>query len=254
MLYPNDKSQDGQELRLKQEYFFVSASMQDIIHRYLRTHDDLSIFADKVAIQLNDTHPAMAELMRLLMDDHAMGFEAAWNVTRRTFAYTNHTLLPEALEIWSIDMLQAFLPRHLEIIYQINDVFLREVRRSFPGDPSILGRVSLVDDHTRRIRMAHLAVVGNHKVNGVAALHTKLLREGLFADFARIWTEKFVNMTNGITPRRWLRQAIPNLSTLITEAIGDGWEKDLSRLHALVPLADDAFFQKRFQEIKFANK
>ncbi|MBN2752975.1 MAG: glycogen/starch/alpha-glucan phosphorylase, partial [Rhodospirillaceae bacterium] len=256
VLYPNDKSQDGQELRLKQEYFFVSASLQDIIHRFLRTHDDLLTFADKVAIQLNDTHPAMAvaELMRLLVDDHAMSFESAWAVTRKTFSYTNHTLLPEALETWPIDMIQAILPRHLEIIYEINDAFLREVRRSFPGDPKILGRVSLVDDHTRRIRMAHLAVVGSHKVNGVAALHTQLLREGLFADFARIWPDKFVNMTNGITPRRWLRQANPELSTLITEAIGHGWEKDLSRLHDLASMADDAFFQKRFQEIKFANK
>jgi starch phosphorylase len=256
VLYPNDKSQDGQELRLKQEYFFVSASIQDIVRRHLRTHDTLLNFADKVAIQLNDTHPAMAvaELMRLLIDEHGMAFETAWGITRATFGYTNHTLLPEALETWAIDMLQAILPRHLEIIYQINEVFLREVRRAFPGDPSILSRVSLVDDATRRIRMAHLAVVGSHKVNGVAELHTKLLREGLFADFARIWPEKFVNMTNGITPRRWLRQANPSLSELITEAIGPGWEKDLDRLHALVPFAEDAFFQKRFQEIKLANK
>ncbi|WP_337996073.1 glycogen/starch/alpha-glucan phosphorylase [Oleispirillum naphthae] len=256
VLYPNDKSQDGQELRLKQEYFFVSASLQDILHRYLRTHENFTHFAEKVAIQLNDTHPAMAvaELMRLLIDDHGMSFEAAWAVTRKTFAYTNHTLLPEALETWAIDMVQAILPRHLEIIYQINDLFLREVRRTFPGDPGILSRVSLVDDATHRIRMAHLAVVGSHKVNGVAALHTQLLREGLFADFARIWPEKFVNMTNGITPRRWLRQSNPELSALITEAIGKGWEKDLDRLHALAPMAGDAFFQKRFQEIKFANK
>jgi len=256
VLYPNDKSQDGQELRLKQEYFFVSASLQDILHRYQRTHDDFSRFAEKVAIQLNDTHPAMAvaELMRLLMDDHGMSFDAAWAVTRKTFAYTNHTLLPEALETWPIDMIQAILPRHLEIIYQINDLFLREVRRTFPGDPGILARVSLVDDATRRIRMAHLAVVGSHKVNGVAALHTQLLREGLFADFARIWPEKFVNMTNGITPRRWLKQSNPELSALITEAIGKGWEKDLDRLRKLAPMAEDSFFQKRFQEIKLANK
>ncbi|MGE4527242.1 MAG: glycogen/starch/alpha-glucan phosphorylase [Rhodospirillaceae bacterium] len=256
VLYPNDKSQDGQELRLKQEYFFVSASLQDILHRYQRTHDDFSRFAEKVAIQLNDTHPAMAvaELMRLLMDDHGMSFDAAWAVTRKTFAYTNHTLLPEALETWPIDMIQAILPRHLEIIYQINDLFLREVRRTFPGDPGILARVSLVDDATRRIRMAHLAVVGSHKVNGVAALHTQLLREGLFADFARIWPEKFVNMTNGITPRRWLKQSNSELSALITEAIGKGWEKDLDRLRKLAPMAEDSFFQKRFQEIKLANK
>ncbi len=256
VLYPNDKSQDGQELRLKQEYFFVSASLQDILHRYLRNHENLKNFPEQVAIQLNDTHPAMAvaELMRLFMDDHGMSFEEAWALCTRTFGYTNHTLLPEALETWPIDMIQAILPRHLEIIYQINDVFLREVRRMYPGDSAILSRVSLVDDATRRIRMAHLAVVGSHKVNGVAALHTKLLREGLFADFAKIWPDKFVNMTNGITPRRWLRQANPPLSALITEKIGKGWEKDLDKLKPLARLADDAEVRHRFQEIKRANK
>lgn len=256
VLYPNDKSQDGQELRLKQEYFFVSASLQDILHRYLRNHENLENFPEQVAIQLNDTHPAMAvaELMRLFMDDHGMAFDQAWGLCTRTFGYTNHTLLPEALETWPIDMIQAILPRHLEIIYEINDVFLREVRRTFPGDSAILSRVSLVDDATRRIRMAHLAVIGSHKVNGVAALHTKLLREGLFADFAKIWPDKFVNMTNGITPRRWLRQANPPLSALITEKVGKGWEKDLGRLKGLARFADDAEVQARFREIKRANK
>jgi len=256
VLYPNDKSQDGQELRLKQEYFFVSASLQDILRRFLHNHKDLSRFADKVAIQLNDTHPAMAvaELMRLLMDDHGMSFDEAWKITPRVFAYTNHTLLPEALETWPIDMLQAILPRHLEIIYQINDVFLRGVRHMFPGEPGMLSRVSLVEDSSRRIRMAHLAVVGSHKVNGVAELHTKLLREGLFADFARIYPEKFVNMTNGITPRRWLRQSNPGLSALITDAIGPGWETDLSKLKGLTKFADDAAFQEGFRKAKIENK
>ncbi len=256
VLYPNDKSQDGQELRLKQEYFFVSASLQDILHRYLRNHDDLSNFPEQVAIQLNDTHPAMAvaELMRLFMDDHGMSFDTAWGLSQRTFGYTNHTLLPEALETWPVDMIQAILPRHLEIIYEINDAFLRDVRRMFPGDPAILSRVSLVDDVTRRIRMAHLAVIGSHKVNGVAALHTKLLREGLFADFAKIWPNKFVNMTNGITPRRWLLQANPPLAELITGSIGEGWEKDLDKLKGLTKFADDAGFHDRFREIKRANK
>ncbi len=256
VLYPNDKSQDGQELRLKQEYFFVSASLQDILHRYLRNHEALSGFPEQVAIQLNDTHPAMAvaELMRLFMDDHGMSFETAWGLCQRTFGYTNHTLLPEALETWPVDMIQAILPRHLEIIYEINDAFLRDVRRMFPGDPAILSRVSLVDDATRRIRMAHLAVIGSHKVNGVAALHTKLLREGLFADFAKIWPDKFVNMTNGITPRRWLLQANPPLAGLITESIGGGWEKDLDKLKGLAKFADDAGFHDRFREIKRGNK
>ncbi len=256
VLYPNDKSVDGQELRLKQEYFFVSASLQDIIHRHLRTHADLRKLHEHVAIQLNDTHPALgvAELMRLLIDDHKFSFNDAWDVTQNTFAYTNHTLLPEALETWPITMLQTILPRHLELIYEINDMFLREVRRQFPGDGNILGRVSLVDDQTQRIRMAHLAVVGSHKVNGVAALHTKLLREGLFRDFAAIWPHKFVNMTNGITPRRWLKQANPKLSALISDAIGGGWEKDLDRLRELVPFAENKDFRKQFRDIKYANK
>jgi len=256
VLYPNDKSQDGQELRLKQEYFFVSASIQDILHRHLRTHDSMDNLYEKVAIQLNDTHPALgvAELMRLLIDQYHYKFPKAWEIVQKTFAYTNHTLLPEALETWPIHMLQNILPRHLELIYEINDVFLREVRRMFPGDGAILSRVSLVDDSAQRIRMAHLAVVASHKVNGVAALHTELLRTGLFADFAKIWPNKFVNMTNGITPRRWLLQSNPQLSTLITETIGHGWEKDLDKLHALVPFADKPEFQKQFQEIKFLKK
>ncbi len=257
VLYPNDKTQRGQELRLKQEYFFVSASVQDIVARYLRHHDDdLEGLPDKVSLQLNDTHPALAvpELIRILVDEKSLTFENAFDIARRTFSYTNHTLLPEALETWPIDMLQGVLPRHLEIVYQINDAFLKMVRRTNPGDPAILKRVSLVDDDARAVRMAHLSIVASHRVNGVAALHTELLRTTLFSDFERIYPGKFVNQTNGITPRRWLRQANPGLAGLITEAIGPGWEKELEKLEDLVPLADDAAFREKFHAIKQENK
>ncbi len=256
VLYPNDKNQHGQALRLKQEYFFVSASIQDLLERFLREYDDLNKLPSKVAIQLNDTHPALAvpELIRLLTDRHKLPFKQALEISKNTFSYTNHTLLPEALETWSIDIMQAILPRHLEIIYKLNDVFLRRVRHIFPGDTEVLRRVSLVDDDHHCIRMAHLAIVGSHKVNGVAELHTKLLRTGLFADFDRIFPGHFVNMTNGITPRRWLLQANPGLADLITEAIGPGWVRDLSCLSDLIPLADDAAFCEKFGAIKQANK
>ncbi|MEO5336232.1 MAG: glycogen/starch/alpha-glucan phosphorylase [Magnetospirillum sp. WYHS-4] len=256
VLYPNDKTQIGQELRLKQEYFFVSASVQDIVSRYLRYHEGFDEFADKVAMQLNDTHPTLAvpELMRILMDEKGLPFDRAFEITRHTFSYTNHTLLPEALETWPISMLAAVLPRHLEIMYLINDAFLKMVRRAYPGDPAILKRVSLVDDDRRAIRMAHVAVVASHKVNGVAALHTELLRKTLFSDFDRIYPGKFINQTNGITPRRWLLQANPGLSALITDAIGDGWAKDLAQLEGLVPLAKDKAFREKFIAVKAANK
>jgi starch phosphorylase len=256
VLYPNDKTQIGQELRLKQEYFFVSASVQDIVARYLRYHDDLDGLPDKVAMQLNDTHPTIAvpELMRILIDEKGLSFDKAFDITRRTFCYTNHTLLPEALETWPIDMLARVLPRHLEIVFQINDVFLKTVRRNYPGDPAILKRVSLVDDDRRAIRMAHVAVVSSSKVNGVAALHTELLRKTMFPDFDRIYPGKFVNQTNGITPRRWLLQANPGLAALITEAIGRDWPKDLGELRKLEPLADDKAFREKFMAIKTANK
>ena len=256
VLYPNDKTATGQELRLKQEYFFVSASIQDILGRFLRSHDDLDQLPDKVAMQLNDTHPAMAvpELMRLLIDEHGYEFEKAWDITTRTFSYTNHTLLPEALETWPVEMLRSLLPRHLELIFQINDNFLRQVRHTFPGDGALLNRMSLVDDERHCIRMAYLAIVASHKVNGVAELHTKLLRSTLFADFDRIYPEKFINMTNGITPRRWLLQANPDLAALITEHVGDGWTRDLSLLKGLEPLADDDAFRDKFIAIKKRNK
>ncbi len=256
VLYPNDKSLLGQELRLKQEYFFVSASLQDIVARHLKKHHSLDNLAEKVVIQLNDTHPSLgvAELMRLLVDQYAHGWDSAWEITRNTFAYTNHTLLPEALEMWPISMLEHVLPRHLEIIYEINHHFLTGVRHRFPGDAALLRRVSLVDDVARTIRMAHLALVGSQKVNGVAALHTDLMRSTVFADFYRLWPEKFVNETNGVTPRRWLVQANPGLSRLITNQIGHGWETELERLSALAPLADDSGFRAAFREVKRLSK
>jgi starch phosphorylase len=256
VLYPNDKTATGQELRLKQEYFFVSATLQDILHRFLRNQDSLDLLPDKIALQLNDTHPAMAvpELMRLLIDEHGYDFDKAWDITTRVFSYTNHTLLPEALETWPVEMLRKVLPRHLELIFQINDHFLRQVRHTYPGDGAMLKRMSLVDDERHCIRMAYLAIVASHKVNGVAELHTKLLRSTLFADFDRMYPEKFVNMTNGITSRRWLLQANPGLAALITEHIGDGWTRDLSLLKALEPLAEDAKFRKKFIAIKRGNK
>ncbi len=256
VLYPNDKTATGHELRLRQEYFFVSASIQDILNRYLRNQDSLDSLPDKVAIQLNDTHPAMAvpELMRLLIDEHGYDFDKAWGITNRTFSYTNHTLLPEALETWPIEMLRVVLPRHLEIIFQINDHFLRQVRYTFPGDGGLLKHMSLVDDEHQCIRMAYLAIVASHKVNGVAELHTRLLRSTLFADFDRFFPNKFVNMTNGITPRRWLLQANPKLAALISEHIGDGWAKNLSLLKQLEPLSEDPAFRRKFVAIKKQNK
>ncbi|KAA5607403.1 glycogen/starch/alpha-glucan phosphorylase [Roseospira marina] len=256
VLYPMDSTVLGQELRLKQEYFFVSASLQDIIARHLRVHNDLHNFHEKIAIQLNDTHPALAvpELMRLLMDVHEMEWDEAWAITRETFCYTNHTLLPEALETWPVGMLEHVLPRHLEIIYLINHDHLQQVRFRFPGEMEVLRKMSLVDEDTQRIRMAHLAIVGSKRVNGVAALHTKLLREKVFPEFDAMYPNRFVNVTNGVTQRRWLLQCNPKLSDLISEAIGDSWKTDLTALHALEPLAEDAAFRERFNAIKLANK
>ncbi len=256
VLYPNDSTPTGQELRLKQEYFFVSASVQDILRRFKDQFDDLSRLPEKVVIQLNDTHPALAipELMRLLIDEHELSWDAARDIVSKVFCYTNHTLLPEALETWPIALLERVLPRHLEIIFDINLEFLEQVRRKFPGNPAVLARLSLVDDSGRSIRMAHLAMVASSKVNGVAELHTRLLRSTVFHDFHQMWPDKLINVTNGITPRRWLLQANPRLSALITEAIGDGWVRDLEKLKDLEALAGDHGFQDRFGEIKQANK
>jgi len=256
VLYPNDATAVGQELRLKQEYFFVSASIQDILRRFQKLHGNLDDLPRKVAIQLNDTHPALAipELIRLLLDNHGYDWDSAWALSRQVFSYTNHTLLPEALETWQIDLLETVLPHHLDIIYRINDGFLTRVRAVFPGDFSVPKRVSLVDDDAHRIRMAHLAIVGSRKVNGVAALHTRILRTRTFADFDRLDPEKFVNVTNGITQRGWLLQANPGLAELIDEKVGNGWTTDLSVLKGLAPAVDDADFRARFIDIKRQNK
>ncbi|MDZ4098800.1 MAG: glycogen/starch/alpha-glucan family phosphorylase, partial [Methylophilaceae bacterium] len=239
VLYPNDSSESGKELRLKQQYFFVSASIQDILRRYLQTHQGWEKLPAKVAIQLNDTHPAIAvaEMMYQLTDIHHLPWAQAWEMVGKIFAYTNHTLMPEALETWSVELFGRLLPRHLQIIYHINHEFLHMVNHKFPGDTDLLSRVSIIDEsHGRRVRMAHLAVVGSHTVNGVAALHSELLKTTLFADFNRIYPNKFVNVTNGITPRRWLNQCNPGLTKLIETAIGHGFQKDLSLLKKLTPL------------------
>ncbi|MBN1808813.1 MAG: glycogen/starch/alpha-glucan phosphorylase [Planctomycetes bacterium] len=257
VLYPNDNFFEGRELRLKQEYFLVSASIQDIIRRYKADNHGMKGFADKVAIQLNDTHPALAipELMRVLVDEEGMEWEQAWDMTVRTFGYTNHTVLPEALEEWPVSLIEKLLPRHLEIIYIINHNFLKDVARRYPGDKGRLGRMSMIaEEGGKRVRMAYLAIAGSHSVNGVAALHTKLLRESVLKDFHEFAPEKFNNKTNGITPRRWLKASNPGLSALITEAIGDAWVKDLGKLRELEALAGDADFGKKWREVKRDNK
>jgi starch phosphorylase len=257
VLYPNDEQARGKELRLEQQYFFVSCSLQDMM-RILRTQKiPVDQFHAKFAVQLNDTHPAVAiaELMRLLVDDALLPWADAWNVTRKTFAYTNHTLLPEALERWPIEVFGRVLPRILQIIYEINAHFLEEVRIRFLGDEERIVRMSLIDETGERyVRMAHLACVGSHAINGVATLHSELLKKDVLKDFYEMWPQKFSNKTNGVTPRRWMVLSNPKLSQLITEHIGDGWIKDLSRLKALEPLADNPEFRSRWHEIKHFNK
>ena len=262
VLYPNDASASGRELRLKQQYFFVSASIQDILRRFLATRElkskkDWSALPDKVAIQLNDTHPSIgvAEMMYQLVDLHGLDWHIAWGLVQKVFAYTNHTLMPEALETWSLELFGRLLPRHLEIIYRINYEFLQMVNHQFPGDNALLQRVSIIDEaNGKRIRMAHLAVIGSHTVNGVAALHSELLKTTLFADFHKIYPKKLTNVTNGITPRRWLNQANPELTSLISKAIGTGFQKELTKLIKLAPLADDKDFRKAFRLVKKHNK
>jgi starch phosphorylase len=257
VLYPNDEQARGKELRLEQQYFFVSCSLQDML-RILRTQKlPLNKFHMKFAVQLNDTHPAVAiaELMRLLVDEALMPWADAWRVTRQTFAYTNHTLLPEALERWPIEVFGRVLPRILQIIYEINAHFLEEVRIRFLGDDARIVRMSIIDETGERyVRMAHLACVGSHAINGVAALHSELLKSDVLKDFYEMWPHKFSNKTNGVTPRRWMVLCNPKLSALITEHIGDGWVKDLAQLRALEPLAEDADFRARWREIKQGNK
>lgn len=257
VLYPNDNIFQGQELRLKQQYFFVSCSVQDILRRYLVNHSSFDRFPDKVAIQLNDTHPSLAipELMRLLMDEHHLGWDEAWDLTRRVFAYTNHTLLSEALEKWPVAIFERLLPRHMRIIYEINRRFLRDVAVSCPADPGRLGSMSLIEEGPeKKVRMAHLAIVGSHAVNGVSRMHTRLLTRRVFRDFHELYPDRFSNKTNGVTPRRWLLVANPRLADLISSRIGSGWIRDLSEMKRLEPLAQDPEFRKAFREVKSSNK
>jgi len=257
VLYPNDRIEEGRELRFKQQYFFVACSLQDIVRRYKVGHEDFSQFPDKVAIQLNDTHPAIAvaELMRLLVDGEELEWEPAWDITTYTFGYTNHTLMPEALERWPVRMFEEFLPRHLQIIYEVNRRHLRQVANRFPNDGRRLARMSLIEEEPeKRVRMAHLSVVGSHAVNGVSQVHTGLVTGQLLRDFWEMTPGKFSNKTNGITQRRWLLKANPGLARLITRRIGDGWIKDLSQLERLRPLADDDDFKAGLREVKRAAK
>ncbi|MBI5185873.1 MAG: glycogen/starch/alpha-glucan phosphorylase [Nitrospinae bacterium] len=257
VLYPSDHLAEGRELRLKQQYFLVSATLQDIIRRYEKHEKEFDNFPDKVAVQLNDTHPALAiaEFMRVLVDKKSVDWDKAWGITVRTFGYTNHTLLPEALEKWSVSLFERVLPRHLQIIYEINHRFLQEVARRFPGDLDRLGRMSLIEEGgEKKVRMAHLAIVGSHSVNGVSELHSNLLKTQLFKDFDELFPGRFNNKTNGITPRRWLKKCNQGLAGLITREIGDGWAKDLYQLKRLVPLAEDKAFRAEWRAVKQANK
>jgi len=257
VLYPDDSHTAGRELRLRQEAFLVSASLQDLLQRHLAEFGTLDSLGRHNAIHLNDTHPALApaELMRLLVDEHGMKWDDAWRVTREAVSYTNHTLMPEALETWPVALMESLLPRHLEIIYDINYWFLADVRARFQDDEELAKRVSLIDESgIRHVRMASLAVVASHRVNGVAALHSQLMVDTIFADYARLFPERFHNVTNGVTPRRWLQQANPGLSTLLDARIGTGWRRDLDGLKALRAQADDPALGQSLGLIKFANK
>ena len=260
VLYPNDSSENGKELRLRQQYFLASASLQDALRQWRAAgNSELALFAEHNVFQMNDTHPtiAVAELMRILVDMEGMGWDAAWAITTRCMAYTNHTLLPEALERWSVALFQRLLPRLLEIIYEINARFLREVSLKWPGDIERQRRMSIIEEgHVPQVRMAWLAIIGSFSVNGVAALHSQLLREGLFHDFAELWPQKFNNKTNGVTPRRWVAHANPGMSALICKHIGDGWIADLAQLAQLKPLAEagNEDFHRAWREVKLANK
>ena len=258
VLYPSDSTEAGRELRLKQQYFLVSCSLRDIIRRFRFRNSDWEAFPDKVVIQLNDTHPVLAipELMRLLVDENGIGWEQAWSITRRTFAYTCHTLLPEALETWPVSMFGRLLPRHLEIIYALNEAFLKDLRSRHSSDEERIARLSLIQEGPEhRVRMANLAALGSFAVNGVAELHSRLLTQTVLRDFADLWPEKFLNVTNGVSPRRFLRLANPRLSGLITARLGDGrWLTDLQRLRELEAFADDAEFRAQWREVKRQNK
>ena len=261
VLYPNDSTPAGRELRLRQEYFFVAASLQDILFHHLEEHGSLHNLADQIAIHLNDTHPAIsvAELMRLLCDDYGMLWSEAWSQCKRIFSYTNHTLMPEALETWSVGLMHYLLPRHMRIIFRINQEFLKEVEARFPGDVDLIRRVSLIDDadgneDNKRVRMAHLSIVGSHRINGVSQLHSDLMVQTIFSDFAKLYPDRFHNKTNGITPRRWIAQANPGLSGLLDEHISKDWRLNLDRLQELRPLAKDEGFRASFAAAKRENK
>jgi starch phosphorylase len=257
VLYPNDHTEAGKELRLLQQYFFVACSLRDIIRRFQKDNSDWETFPDKVAIQLNDTHPAIGipELQRLLVDEFGLPWKKAWSIVTRTFAYTNHTLMPEALEKWGVSLFRKVLPRHLQIIFEINKNFLDDVEKKWPGDTGKKQALSLIEEGGEQmVRMGHLSVVGSHSVNGVAAIHSNLIKTHLFPDFHALWPKKINNKTNGITPRRWLLGCNPRLADLITRNIGHGWERDLDRLRQLEPLADEASFREEFMAVKHANK
>ena len=257
VLYPNDETPQGKELRLKQQYFFCTCSLRDIIRRFQLSNDSWDTFPDKVAIQLNDTHPVIAipELMRILLDEEGLEWARAWTITRKTFAYTCHTLLPEALERWPVSLFEHVLPRHLEIIYEINSLFLADVQAAYPGDAGRVARMSIIEEFpVRSVRMANLATVGGSAVNGVAGLHSQLLKERTLKDFGELWPAKFQNKTNGVTPRRFIKLANPRLSSLITNTIGVGWLNNLERLRELEPYTDDAEFRQQWRAIKQANK
>ena len=258
VLYPNDSVQVGRELRLKQQYFFVACSIFDIVRRHTRDNGSLATLGDTAAIQLNDTHPSIAipELMRILVDDHLITWDEAWAITRKVIAYTNHTLMSEALERWSVALFERLLPRHLEIIYEINRRFLRQVQIQFPGDEARIRRMSLIEETRtgKNVRMANLAVVGSHSVNGVAALHTELLKADVLRDFAEMFPERFNNKTNGVTPRRWLRQCNPGLAATVSRRIGEEWVRDFAHIQELAPYADDAGFREEVRKQKHANK
>ena len=257
VLYPEDSTPQGKELRLQQQYFFVAASINDFLDRVLPEGFDLEKLPDRVIFQLNDTHPVIGvpELMRVLVDERGMEWEDAWAITQKCFAYTCHTLLPEALEVWSVDLLGRLLPRHLEIIYRINDDFLEEVREKFGDDMMRIRNMSIIGEHPyRSVRMAYLATVAGAKVNGVAELHSQLLRDKVLHEFAEMYPDKFTNVTNGVTPRRFIRLANPSLASLITEALGAGWTVDLERLRGLEALAEDPEFRERFAAVKAGNK
>jgi len=257
VLYPDDSTQQGKELRLKQQYFFVSASLQDMLVTHASEGRSLDSLPDAMAIQLNDTHPTLAipELMRLLVDERDVSWATAWRITGQVFSYTNHTLLPEALETWSVVLFERLLPRHLQIIYLINDEFLREVERRYPGDLDRQRRLSIIsNDADRRVNMAHLAVVGSHRVNGVALLHSQLMRQYVFSGFAEMYPDRFINVTNGIAVRRWVKQSNPGLSALFTERLGVGWENDLEDIGRMIGAAGDADFRRHFRGIKRVNK